>query len=94
MGACQIRLQEGALVIVEGVYHKVLSRDASGVTLRTLGARPVSVTKSHAELADLYFGEPRRLQLVEDTTAACPKASRTTSSAPSTRSMSASRTRR
>jgi len=73
MGACQIRVHEGALVIVEGVYHKVLSRDESGVTLRTLGARPVTVTKTHAELADLYFGEPRRLQLVEDTTAGLPQ---------------------
>jgi len=56
MGACQIRLQADALVIVEGVYHKVLSRDEAGVTLRTLGARPVTVTKTHAELADLYAG--------------------------------------
>lgn len=73
MGACQIRLQADALVIVEGVYHKVLSRDEAGVTLRTLGARPVTVTKTHAELADLYFGEPRRLQLVEDTAAGLPQ---------------------
>jgi putative transposase len=73
MSVCQIRLHEDALVIVDGAYHKVLSRDENGVTLRTLGARPVSITKTHAELAELYFGEPRRLQLVADLTAGLPQ---------------------
>ncbi|MBY0256994.1 DDE-type integrase/transposase/recombinase [Methylobacterium sp.] len=74
MSVCQIRLHEDAIVIIEGVYHKVLSRDESGVTLRTLGARPVSITKTHAELAELYFGEPRRLQLITDLTDGLPQA--------------------
>lgn len=76
VNVCQIRLHEDALVIVEGVYHKVLSRDANGVSLRTLGARPVTVTRTHAELAELYFAVPRRLHLVEDTTAGLPEAVR------------------
>ncbi len=82
----QIRLQADALVIVEGVYHKVLSRDdarrhaahARGEA-RSRSRRPMPM------LADLYFGEPRRLQLVEGhRRRGSPKASGTTSFATST----------
>lgn len=60
----QIRMHAGDLVIMEGTHYKVLSRDGHGVVLRTLGPQPVSLTKTHAELAELYFGTPRKLFLV------------------------------
>lgn len=72
MNAPQIRLQAGTLVTVEGVLHKVLSRDAEGVSLRTLGECPVTVRKTHEEIADLYFGTPRRFQLVEQVAESLP----------------------
>ena len=73
MNAPQIRLQPGALVLVEGVLHKVLSRDTVGVSLRTLGECPVTVRKTHEEIADLYFGTPRRFQLVEEVAEGLPR---------------------
>ncbi len=73
MNAPQIRLQAGALVLVEGVLHKVLSRDVEGVSLRTLGECPVTLRKSHEEIADLYFGTLRRFQLVESVAEGLPR---------------------
>lgn len=72
MNAPQIRLQAGTLVNVDGVLHKVLSRDTEGVNLRTLGECPVTVRKTHEEIADLYFGTPRRFKLVEQVAEGLP----------------------
>ncbi|KAA2235866.1 Mu transposase C-terminal domain-containing protein [Salinarimonas soli] len=69
----QIRLQPDTLVVIDGAHHKVLSRDDAGVTLRTMGERPVTVVKTHQELADLYFATPRRLRLIAELAAGLPE---------------------
>jgi putative transposase len=73
MGASQLRVEPGTLIIIDGVYHKLLSRDSAGMTLRTLGAQPVTITKSHVEIAELYFAVPRRLTIVWDETTGLPE---------------------
>jgi hypothetical protein len=64
--AFQIRIQlhEVALVIVEGVYPKVLSHDENGITLCTLGLRPIWVKKTLGVLVELCLGKPICLQLL------------------------------
>jgi len=67
-----IRTGKGDGFIIDGVLYTILGRDKLGFTLQSTGSQRFTISKTHEELAALYFDGKERLRIIRGDVAALP----------------------